>query len=639
MKTQTWLVVGALLAFGCSENVSEPHERTRGHGTFLVLGQPIEADYEAHGDTWTIFGDIGIDPETELLFEHEPGQVSELALKEGKNLKSKLWPNGVIPYRIRSNVGTKGTQTVKKAMQEWESKTAIQFVPMKDPKKPFVDIYVPDEVTYCSAQPGFTGGVRWMKLRANNDCNLGVVTHELGHTIGFMHEHQRTDRGKYVKLNMNCTSNPSAYAMLHSPNVFQFGSYDIKSTMHYRSSTLNSCGSTSAILAKDGSWLGHNWETLSAGDIAATAKMYGPKVDDQDSDGVADSKDNCKSASNESQLDTDGDGKGDACDADDDGDGIDDGPDNCSKKSNSSQLDTDKDGTGDACDSDDDGDKIVDSKDNCSKKSNPSQLDTDKDGEGNACDDDDDDDGVPDATDNCSLVSNANQADTDQDGTGNVCSDDNDGDGIVDGDDNCVNAANADQADADHDGKGDACETDTDSDGNGADGDEDGVPDVTDNCLTVPNPDQYDSNGAGVGDACPDSDGDGLHDGVDNCPSDANADQADGDQDGIGDACDDELDTPPDLPGYVPPDTKAAPVEETSSCQLVRSRGNGSSLALAFVALALGLGTRLIFRSRVRASGGLRPRLGRWRGARGMRRGGRFHRDPPRTSGEPGRCR
>lgn len=203
---------------------------------------------------------------------------------------------------------------------------------------------------------------------------------------------------------------------------------------------------------------------LSGCNRAQDSDVGGPPavIPDGDGDGVLDSVDNCPTTPNTDQLDSDGDGQGNACDSDDDNDGVPDGGDNCPIVANPNQLDTDGDGQGDACDSDDDGDGVPDGGDNCPIVANPDQLDTDGDGQGNACDNDDDGDGVP-----------------DDDGNG--------------GGDNCPLVPNPDQADSDGDGVGDACETDDDNDG---------VPDVDDNCPTVSNPDQTDSDGDGVGDAC-----------------------------------------------------------------------------------------------------------------------------------------
>jgi MYXO-CTERM domain-containing protein len=190
-------------------------------------------------------------------------------------------------------------------------------------------------------------------------------------------------------------------------------------------------------------------------------------IDDMDEDGVADDEDNCKEVANASQKDLDGDGKGDACDADDDGDGIKDATDNCPKTKNAAQTDTDGDGKGDKCDADDDDDGVPDGEDNCPLVPNADQLDGDGDGTGDACDGtgetsvaadtephageaaldgggDSDGDGVPDAEDPCPDVADGSTLDTDEDGLGDACDDDDDGDGIPDVDDPCPTYASRD---------------------------------------------------------------------------------------------------------------------------------------------------------------------------------------------------
>ncbi|MDG2473533.1 MAG: thrombospondin type 3 repeat-containing protein [Pseudomonadales bacterium] len=85
---------------------------------------------------------------------------------------------------------------------------------------------------------------------------------------------------------------------------------------------------------------------------------------DNDSDFIPSSIDNCPNHFNPDQLNSDGDGLGNACDSlpygDSDGDGIDNASDNCVNVANSNQANLDGDSKGDACDLDVDGDSVID---------------------------------------------------------------------------------------------------------------------------------------------------------------------------------------------------------------------------------------------------------------------------------------
>ena len=88
----------------------------------------------------------------------------------------------------------------------------------------------------------------------------------------------------------------------------------------------------------------------------------GSFIPDADGDGSVDSVDNCPNIANSNQLDTDQDGKGDACDNDDDGDGVIDAFDAFPLDANETK-DTDGDGIGNNADTDDDGDGVPDGED------------------------------------------------------------------------------------------------------------------------------------------------------------------------------------------------------------------------------------------------------------------------------------
>jgi hypothetical protein len=150
--------------------------------------------------------------------------------------------------------------------------------------------------------------------------------------------------------------------------------------------------------------------TLVGGDrssraAAVRARAAHPEPNDVDGDEVRNEFDNCPTVKNGGQLDTDGDGQGDACDEDDDNDNVADGSDNCRTDFNPDQVDDDGDGYGNPCPpvhSDSDG--IIDEDDNCDTTPNPDQGDMDGDEKGDACDPDRDGDRIDDPYDYCPTV-------------------------------------------------------------------------------------------------------------------------------------------------------------------------------------------------------------------------------------------
>lgn len=205
------------------------------------------------------------------------------------------WPGGVIPYDV-SKLTDAQRAKVLLAMKRWEETgAAIRFVPRTD-ETAHVFFTGRTDLGNNTSQVGYRPGVRV-------DINITTFwwngewmqAHELGHVLGFFHEHQRWDRDWFVTILYENIKDGRAHDYDWIPRAYWItdaAPYDYRSIMHYRVCWAGRCESAcedgrgdSACAVIDpvgtefdaviGQWQDNR---ISAGDSAKARAVYGVKT-------------------------------------------------------------------------------------------------------------------------------------------------------------------------------------------------------------------------------------------------------------------------------------------------------------------------------------------------------------------------
>ncbi len=179
-----------------------------------------------------------------------------------------LWPNGVVPYVIDSGVGSMQRERIEAAIKEWNDKTVISLVG-RTTEANYVR-FSSVESGNCRSRVGMAGGQQAIALPPGG-CSVSTVTHEIGHTIGLWHEHQRVDRRKYLELlEDNFDKAMGEWYQAQHPGS---GHYDYASVMHYHPLWSSSNGGFVIETIPPG--IDIPAAGLSEGDIDGVARLYG----------------------------------------------------------------------------------------------------------------------------------------------------------------------------------------------------------------------------------------------------------------------------------------------------------------------------------------------------------------------------
>jgi len=202
--------------------------------------------------------------------------TSEGNLKKGvaQSQRSRLWESAEIPYTI--DKGFNDTAAITEAMEIFARDTSIRFVPYNGQKDSVV--FVPAQ-ELCASYLGRAGGNQ--PIYISPQCGTNEVMHEIMHALGFVHEHSRADRDKYLEVIwpnidpqywLQFWVVPDEYVHDYVGSVFSF---DPESIMLYDSTAFAKEPGTLTLKSKTGAELKPSRKAFSRMDRERLVYLYG----------------------------------------------------------------------------------------------------------------------------------------------------------------------------------------------------------------------------------------------------------------------------------------------------------------------------------------------------------------------------
>jgi uncharacterized protein (TIGR02145 family) len=199
---------------------------------------------------------------------------------------SKRWTNGIIYFKINSNLPQRTRESITLAIADYEANTTLRFVERTDETNymEFINSETLSGIFYgtCS-NLGMIGGRQYIWLEPTWNTS-GTIIHEMGHTIGLIHEQSRSDRDDSIDILWDNILDSWKDQYLIKTNSFYKGDFDFNSIMLY--SSINSSSKiqgTPVMLKKsDSSVFYAQHEVLSSGDIEMINELYGGLPPDAD---------------------------------------------------------------------------------------------------------------------------------------------------------------------------------------------------------------------------------------------------------------------------------------------------------------------------------------------------------------------
>lgn len=183
------------------------------------------------GRTYWVYGD--------LLVPVEVGPGIEGALTGNR------WPQAILVYSFHASVSAAQQTDFRQWAAQWGNGAGVRFVENGSATNRVL-VQRTSQIGCGSSVLGMVGGVQDLVIGTGANCwQPSVVLHELGHALGAIHEHQRSNRAAFVSITdhgivANCGQGTwdANFKILATDTE---SAYDYASIMHYPSPAHYTC--------------------------------------------------------------------------------------------------------------------------------------------------------------------------------------------------------------------------------------------------------------------------------------------------------------------------------------------------------------------------------------------------------------
>ena len=177
----------------------------------------------------------------EILVANLQAWRNQLAGLPSPNLafygNAPTWPGGNVYYTFDISVSAAEQKVFLDSAAEWALFGKLRFI-TRTTQPNYVTIV---ETNSLDGETSLSGGVSAVGMIggqqfiyfSSNAWNHGIICHEIGHTLGLAHEHQRSDRDSYLTVITNNVAPGSMGGLIKLTGTQNETPYDFLSVMHY----------------------------------------------------------------------------------------------------------------------------------------------------------------------------------------------------------------------------------------------------------------------------------------------------------------------------------------------------------------------------------------------------------------------